>query len=303
MAPHLIRQKSSNYSVIGVRTPTLIFPVTFHLYIYRCLQYKTRPWKTAWKKNTELYRTSGSVLSHDTNHFSMKVLLPGTFTQLLWNVICILEIRGSNICQNKLGQGVFVAIRNLAKSWQPFFPICRNPAHVTPHNTFSATYVNTATGRTSLRRDGFVQVSLILNSWPEKCFPVQRNVLLLACRKCTVQTWTHCWNVRNTNGKPCGWNVRLRVGPQRSKKIAFNQKPKLLTDQYPRLSKPVITNVTVTTMTHLDELWIIYWLCRQQLYTDRKWPTPSLIRRSWFTLMNITQHSQTPIKNPRQKSQ
>jgi hypothetical protein len=226
----------------------------------------------------------------------MKDPLPGKFAQLLWNVICILEIRGSNICQNKFGQGVFAAIRNLAKSWQPFFPICRNPARHSTH--YVRRYLNNATGRTSLRRDGFIQVSFILNSWPEKCFPVQRNVFL-ACRKCTVQTWTNCWNVWRMNGKLCVWNVRLRIGPQRSKKIAFNQKPKL-SDQYPRLSKPVITNVTVTTMTYLDELWIIYWLCRQQLYTDSKWQTPSLIRRNWFTLMNTTQPSQTPIKNPRQ---
>ena len=133
----------------------------------------------------------------------------------------------------------------------------------TRHSTHNVPcYLNTATGRTSLRRDGFVQVSLISNNRPEKFFPVQRNVLLLACRMCTVQTWTSCWNVWRTNGKPCRWNARLRVGPQRSKKIAFNQKPKLLSDQYPRTSKYVITNVTVTTMTYLDELWIIYWLCR-----------------------------------------
>jgi hypothetical protein len=54
-------------------------------------------------------------------------------------------------------------------------------------------------------------------------------------------------------------------------------------------------------MTYLDELWIIYWLCRSPLYTDRKWQTQSLIRCNWFTLMSMTQPSQTPIKNPRER--
>ena len=154
MAPHLMRQKSSNYSVTGVRT----FPVRSHLYIHWCLQYLTHPWKTT-RKNTELYRTSGSVLSRDTNHFSMIVPLPGKFAQLLWNVICILEMQGSNIRpppqKKKLGQGVFVAICSLAKSWQLFFPICRNPAHVTPNITFGATWTLLQEGRRSEKTDSF----------------------------------------------------------------------------------------------------------------------------------------------------
>lgn len=131
MAPHLIWQIYSYCSVISVRDQlphSQLGLICTSIAVCHNLQIREKKRDKRW---------NFTVL--DKVRFHMTIIWALRFHYRVSFLSCYeRKIQFSNICQNKLGLGVFVAIRGLARSWQPFVPICRNPAHVTPHITFGA---------------------------------------------------------------------------------------------------------------------------------------------------------------------